>query len=285
MKNIILHLMCYNLRMNVLEVKNLNASYSDDQRVLNNVSFSIKQGDYVSILGHNGSGKSTLAKVIMGLVPNFNGEIIINGLALNKENIRAIRKEISMVFQNPDNQFIGTTVEDDIAFGLENRRVPHNEMADIVEEFANKVGMGDFLNKEPNNLSGGQKQRVAIAGVLALNPKIIIFDEATSMLDPKGKKEIHELIQKVREHNPDLTCISITHDIEEAYLSNYVIVLNHGEIARQGKPDEVLKDAEMLAKLNLKLPFIVQLREILKQKGYEVPDNASLEEIGDILCR
>ncbi|MCQ2776716.1 MAG: energy-coupling factor transporter ATPase [Bacilli bacterium] len=271
--------------MNVLEVKNLNASYSDDQKVLNNVSFSIKQGDYVSILGHNGSGKSTLAKVIMGLVPNFNGEIIINGLALNKENIRTIRKEISMVFQNPDNQFIGTTVEDDIAFGLENRRVPHNEMAGIVEEFANKVGMGDFLNKEPNNLSGGQKQRVAIAGVLALNPKIIIFDEATSMLDPKGKKEIHKLIQKVREHNPNLTCISITHDIEEAYLSNYVIVLNHGEIARQGKPDEVLKDAEMLAKLNLKLPFIVQLREILKQKGYEVPDGASLEEIGDILCR
>ena len=272
--------------MNILEVKNLTYSYTEEQlKTLNNVSFEIKQGTYVSILGHNGSGKSTLAKVIMGLCPGYEGQIIINGKELNKDNLPKIRKDIFMVFQNPDNQFIGATVEDDIAFGLENAQVPHNEMEKIIKDYANKVGMSLYLDKEPGNLSGGQKQRVAIAGVLALSPKIIIFDESTSMLDPKGKKEIYGLIGELKKNNPNLTVISITHDIEEAFLSDYIIVMNHGEIINQGTPIEVLKDANELAKQNLDVPFQVKLIDALNKEGYNIKENASLEEIGDIVCR
>ena len=272
--------------MNVLEVKNLTYSYSEEQiNTLKDVSFEIKQGDYVSILGHNGSGKSTLAKVIMGLCPNYQGQIIINGRELNKENLPLIRKDIVMVFQNPDNQFIGATVEDDIAFGLENARVPHKEMNEIIKDFASRVGMVDYLEKEPSNLSGGQKQRVAIAGVLALSPKIIIFDESTSMLDPRGKKEIYSLIAELKKDNKDLTVISITHDIEEAYLSDYIIVMNHGQIINKGTPSEVLKDASELEKHNLDVPFQVKLLEALNKLGSKIKEDASLEEIGDKVCR
>ena len=272
--------------MNILEVKNLTYSYSEEQtNTIKNVSFEIKQGDYVSILGHNGSGKSTLAKVIMGLCPNYEGQIFICGKELNKANMSAIRKDIVMVFQNPDNQFIGATVEDDIAFGLENAQVPNKQMKDIILDYANKVGMSEYLDKEPSNLSGGQKQRVAIAGVLALSPKIIIFDESTSMLDPKGKKEIYGLIAELKKNNKDLTVISITHDIEEAYLSDYIIVMNHGEIINQGKPNEVLKDANELAKQNLDVPFQVKLIDALNKAGFDIKENASLEEIGDKVCR
>lgn len=271
--------------MNIIEVKNLSYSYVDKEKVLNDVNLSIEQGKYISILGHNGSGKSTLAKVLMGLYQGFSGEILINGITLNNENVSKIRRDIAMVFQNPDNQFIGATVEDDIAFGLENNRVPHGQMAAIVHQYAEKVGMLEYLNKEPSHLSGGQKQRVAIAGVLALNPKVVIFDEATSMLDPKGKQEIHELISEIRKNNPDLTVISITHDIEEAYLSDYVIVLNHGEIYKQGRPEEILDDANNLACLNLKQPFIVELKSALKDIGLDVASCKTLEEIGDVLCQ
>lgn len=271
--------------MNILEVKNLSYSYSEDQQVLKDVSFQIKKGTYVSILGHNGSGKSTLAKVIMGLCPEYKGTITINGNELNKKNLPQIRKDISMVFQNPDNQFIGATVEDDIAFGLENSQVPHEKMKEIIYDYASKVGMKEYMDKEPSNLSGGQKQRVAIAGVLALAPKVIIFDESTSMLDPKGKKEIYSLISELKKNNQDLTVISITHDIEEAYLSDYIIVMNHGEIINQGNPNEVLKDAIELEKHNLDVPFQVKLADALNKAGFDIPSNASLEEIGDIVCR
>lgn len=272
--------------MNIIEVKNLTYSYSEEQiNTLHNVNLTIKRGDYVSILGHNGSGKSTLAKVIMGLCPNYQGTITINDKELKKENLAAIRKDIVMVFQNPDNQFIGATVEDDIAFGLENAQVPHKEMRDIILDYANKVGMSNYLDKEPSNLSGGQKQRVAIAGVLALNPKIIIFDESTSMLDPKGKKEIYGLISLLKKNNPDLTVISITHDIEEAYLSDYIVVMNHGEVIKEGTPNEVLKNASELAKQNLDVPFLVKLIDALNKSGFDIKEDASLEEVGDIVCR
>lgn len=271
--------------MNILEVKNLNASYTGDETVVKNVSFHVEKGSYTTILGHNGSGKSTLAKVIMGLLPNFDGQIIINGNELNKENMSLIRRDIAMVFQNPDNQFIGATVEDDIAFGLENNQVPHEQMAAIVHDFAKKVDMDSYLDKEPNLLSGGQKQRVAIAGVLALSPKIIIFDEATSMLDPKGRNEIYQLIGEIRKYNKDLTVISITHDVEEAYLSDYVIIMNHGQICLEGKPSDVLNDSEYLSSINLRLPFISQLTRLLKKRGFDVNENNTLEEIGDIVCQ
>lgn len=271
--------------MDIIEVKNLSYSYYSEKEVLKDVNLTIEKGKYISILGHNGSGKSTLAKVLMGLYMGFKGEISIDGLTLNNENLHAIRSSIAMVFQNPDNQFIGATVEDDIAFGLENNRVPHGQMAAIVRDFAEKVGILPYIEKEPAHLSGGQKQRVAIAGVLALNPKIVILDEATSMLDPKGKQEIQNLIKQIRGNNPDLTVISITHDIEEAYLSDYCIIMNKGSVYKQGIPEEILDDARTLEGLNLKQPFVMQLKSALREKGLDIPQGASLEEIGDILCQ
>ena len=217
--------------MNRIEIKNLSFSYNNGEPVLNHVSLSIEQGSYTSIIGHNGSGKSTIAKLIIGLLAPSDGEIYVDGELLDNKSVRKIRKKIGLVFQNPDNQFIGATVEDDIAFGLENRQIAHNGMPEIVKRFAERVGMSDFLQQEPSRLSGGQKQRVAIAGALALNPEILILDEATSMLDPKGKSDIKELILEMKKENPNLTIISITHDVEEAYLSDEVVVLSQGEVA------------------------------------------------------
>ena len=179
--------------MKVIEVKDLCFSYNNENLVLDGVSFNIEKGSYTTIIGHNGSGKSTLAKLLAGLLEAKSGEILIDGLKVNEENISDIRRRLGIVFQNPDNQFIGSTVRDDIAFGLENRLVPHEEMDGIIDEFAKEVGLTKFLDKEPTALSGGQKQRVAIAGVMAMRKEIIIFDEATSMLDPKGKSDIKKL--------------------------------------------------------------------------------------------
>lgn len=271
--------------MKAIEIKNLSFKYNDGFEVLKNINLTIEKGKYYTFLGHNGSGKSTLAKVIVGLLPNYTGEIFINGILLNKDNISKIRKYISMVFQNPDNQFIGNTVEDDIAFGLENICMPHERMAATVREYAKKVGMDLFLDKEPSYLSGGQKQRVAIAGVLALGPKIIILDEATSMLDPKGKREILELINQIKKQDEEITIISITHDVEEAYKSDYTYILNHGEIKAFGEPKEVFKNIENIQEYNLRLPLEVMLKNRLNQVGYKIPDDADLKAIGDIICQ
>ena len=216
--------------MNSVEIKNLSYSYNEKTKVIKNISLSINKGEYVSIVGHNGSGKSTLCKLMIGLLVKDSGSIIIDGLELNKENLNDIRHKVAIVFQNPDNQFIGATVEDDIAFSLENDNVPREEMIPLVKEYASKVGMLDYLAKEPSYLSGGQKQRVAIADALIRKPQILILDEATSMLDPNGKAEILALVDSMRKENPELTVISITHDIEEAYLSDRIILLHEGEI-------------------------------------------------------
>ena len=183
--------------MSLIEVKNLDFSYNETKKVIKNISFDIKKGDYVTIIGHNGSGKSTLARLLIGLLEAKSGSIKIDGLELNEENVYKIREKIGIVFQNPDNQFIGSTVRDDIAFGLENHMIPQGDMDDIINKYAKEVGLEEFLDKEPTALSGGQKQRVAIAGVLAMNPDIIIFDEATSMLDPRGKKDIKDIMRKL----------------------------------------------------------------------------------------
>ena len=212
--------------MKLIEIKDISFSYDNKKDVLKHLSFDIEEGKYISLIGHNGSGKSTIAKLLIGLLSPREGQIIAFGEPIDGKNIYNIRKRIGIVFQNPDNQFIGVTVKDDIAFGLENRLVPHEQMDDIIHEFSSKVGMEQYLNKEPSSLSGGQKQRVAIAGVLAMHPDVIIFDEATAMLDPKGKREINEIIAKMRIENPKLTLISITHDIEEAFNSDEIIVLN-----------------------------------------------------------
>ena len=265
--------------MNKIEVKNLSFSYKKDEPVLKHISFNIHEGSYVSIIGHNGSGKSTLARLLIGLLAPNDGQIYICGELATNKNIRSLRSKIGLVFQNPDNQFIGATVEDDIAFGLENRQIPREKMQEIIKKFAKRVGMDEFLTNEPSRLSGGQKQRVAIAGALALEPEIIIFDEATSMLDPKGKSDIKWLIDEMRKANPTLTILSITHDVEEAVLSDQVLVLNKGEIAFKGKPTEVFKNRAALESLHLEMPFVLDLKEKLNLSDKSL----SLDEIAEEL--
>ena len=274
---------------NVIEIKNLSFSYSNDdeekQYVLNNVSLSIEKGSYTVIVGHNGSGKSTLAKLLIGLLAQEQGQIIIDGIELTNNTIYEIRNKIGVVFQNPDNQFIGSTVEDDIAFCLENHLVPNEEMQAIIEEYAEKTGMINFLKKEPTKLSGGQKQRVAIAGVLAMHPEIIILDEATSMLDPKGKREIKELIKKMRDIVPNITIVSITHDISEAVASDKVIVMNKGEVYATGTPKEIFNDEERLNKVGLQLPFTYKVQHELAKEGYSLDLVMSTKEMVREICQ
>lgn len=273
--------------MLAVQVKHLNYSYTGEVDALKDVSLDIERGKFISVVGHNGCGKSTLAKLLIGLYKptNEEAEILIDGLPLNKKTLSSIRQHMALVFQNPDNQFIGATVEDDIAFGLENRCVKHMDMQGIIDEVAKEVGMIDYLKKEPSMLSGGQKQRVAIAGALALNPDIIIFDESTSMLDPKGKKDIRELILKMREKNRDLTIISITHDIEEAYESDEVIVMSKGEIVSSGSPKEVLNNKTLMQEAGLDIPFILQLKEKLNERGVDVPSVDNIDELVEVLCQ
>ena len=253
--------------MSKLEIKNLSFSYDKEKPVIDDISLSVDKGSLIAILGHNGSGKSTLAKLIVGLLEKNNGQIFFDGEEINRKNIKKLQTKTSLVFQNPDNQFIGATVEDDIAFGLENRQFPHDKMQEEINKFAESVGMLDFLKKEPVNLSGGQKQRVALAGALILRPEILILDEATSMLDPKGKSTIRKIIRKIHKENPDLTIITITHDIDEALLCDRVFILSKGKLVKDGVPQEVLRDEKALLDLKLDMPFIYRVEKKLAETG------------------
>lgn len=270
----------------IIEVNNLTFSYDKDKKILDDVSFYINKGEYVTLIGHNGSGKSTLAKLLSFLLEPESGEIYIDKEKLDEKSVGNIRNKIGIVFQNPDNQFIGATVEDDIAFGLENRMVETSKMHELVHEFASKVGMINELKKEPEELSGGQKQRVAIAGILALNLKIIIFDEATSMLDPEGVEEIRNLILKMKKEDKDLTFISITHDVEECFLSDRVIILNEGKIFKNDSPFKVFENEEDIKNIGLDIPFIMKLKKALKKENIEIDkDFNSLEELAKYICQ
>ncbi|MBQ1288156.1 MAG: energy-coupling factor transporter ATPase [Erysipelotrichaceae bacterium] len=269
--------------MSLIEIKNVSFSYNETKKAVNDVSFDVEQGSYVTVIGHNGSGKSTLAKLIAGLLPVKEGKILIDGKEVNEENISSMRTRLGIVFQNPDNQFIGSTVRDDIAFGLENKLVKSEDMDAIIDEYAKKVGLEAFLNYEPQNLSGGQKQRVAIAGILAMKPDIIIFDEATSMLDPKGKKEIKKLMYDLASGD-DITIISITHDIEEVLQSDDCVVLNKGKLFMHDKPEEVFRNPEKLRQIELDVPFIEKVREAFAK--HKIKLNADdLKGMVDELCR
>lgn len=270
--------------MKHVQLKDLVFSYQEGQPVIKNVSLNIEKGSYTTLIGHNGSGKSTIAKLIVGLLEKDSGEIIIDGLTMSEENIREIRKKVGTVFQNPDNQFIGSTVRDDIAFGLENSRVLQSEMDTIINRFAKDVGMTDYLEREPENLSGGQKQRVAIAGVLAMAPDIIVFDEATSMLDPRGKREIKQLIKDIHKVN-QITVISITHDIEEVVESDFVYVLNDGKIAMSGKPADVLVKKEALVSLSLDVPFAIKIQELLEKESIHIKKEIKMEGLVKEICQ
>ncbi len=247
---------------NVVEIKNLNFSYKN-QQIYENFNLKIKKGKYTAILGHNGSGKSTLAKLLIGLLKPSEGTIIVDGLELSSETLRDIRRNTALVFQNPDNQFIGVTVREDIAFGLENQQVERSEMLKLIDEYADVVGMRDFLDKNPHELSGGQKQRVAIAGVLCTKPSILILDEATAMLDPKGRNEVMEMIDTIKMLSKDVTIISITHDIEEALHADEVVVLNKGELIFQGTPEESVLNEKILNESRIELPPYIMLAKML----------------------
>lgn len=257
--------------MAIIQIKGLQFSYDRKHEAINNINLNIEKGKWVAVVGPNGSGKSTLAKLLVGLLEADKGTIFIDGLELNQKNIKEIRKKIGIVFQNPDNQFVGVTVRHDIAFGLENQLVPQPEIVKLVNEYAELVGMKDYLDKEPHQLSGGEKQRVAIAGALAMNQEIMIFDEATSMLDPKGTEEIVDLIKLLnKEHKK--TIITITHDLEFANLSDELVVMRQGEIILKGTPEEVFKEEELLKSSNLELPLALKLQNDLKHHNFKNKD-------------
>ncbi|MBL5766501.1 energy-coupling factor transporter ATPase [Heyndrickxia sporothermodurans] len=248
-----------------------------DPYVLNDISLSVQKGEWLAIVGHNGSGKSTLAKMLNGLHYPEKGNVTVDQLPLSEETVWEIRKRIGMVFQNPDNQFVGTTVQDDVAFGLENSGVPQEIMAERVKDALERVNMLSFLDQEPHHLSGGQKQRVAIAGIIAIMPKVIILDEATSMLDPKGRQEVLETIRELKD-KLGLTVISITHDLEEASRADRMIVLNKGEVFKKGKPIEIFQLEDELVELGLDIPFTIKMTKKLTQLGFNFPNTYITEE-------
>ncbi|QWB99856.1 energy-coupling factor transporter ATPase [Mycoplasmatota bacterium] len=253
--------------MGYISVKDLSFSYNHKKKVLNNINVDIHKGDWVAVLGHNGSGKSTFAKALVGLIEPQSGSITIDGMELNEESAYDIRKKIGIVFQNPDNQFVGVTVRDDIAFGMENLQVPREDMIERIEFYADKVQMKKFLDKEPSQLSGGQKQRVAIAGILAMKTDIIIFDEATSMLDPSAREELMSYIKTL--HEEGLTIIMITHDINEALLADQLLILKDGEVYAQDESKELMKHKHLFEESHLELPIALDVANELKEAKYD----------------
>ncbi len=270
--------------MEAINLENLSFSYDGETPVLKDISLKIPKGSSTAIVGHNGSGKSTLAKLIIGLLEPSAGKIEVLGQTVQEDNLSEIRDHVGIVFQNPDNQFIGSTVADDIAFGLENHCVPPEKMQALIEENAAKVGMLDYLDFEPTNLSGGQKQRVAIAGVLAMAPDIIIFDESTSMLDPQGKASVNAQIQELNKKN-DITILSITHDMEEASRAQQIVVLDKGTIAAIGTPDEIFNNDELMSRLRLTLPFALQASKQFMKDGLLKTPCLSAQELVEELCQ
>ena len=267
------------LNQTIIELEDIHYRYHEDdaREALAGVSLEIRRGEWLAIIGHNGSGKSTLAKVMNGLIEANTGSVVVNGKTLTEETVFDVRRTVGMVFQNPDNQFVGTTVEDDIAFGLENIGLPREEMLERVTKVLDMVKMSEFRTKEPARLSGGQKQRVAIAGVTALEPEVIILDEATSMLDPKGRLEVISTIQKLHKEKK-ITVISITHDLDEAAQADRVVLMEQGQIQQIGTPKEIFKLGSKLVEKGLDVPFAEKLIEALRERGINVSEEYLDEE-------
>ncbi|WP_374964556.1 energy-coupling factor ABC transporter ATP-binding protein [Lysinibacillus sp. RS5] len=265
----------------ILSLNNVTFSYTPEEKrsrnAVENVSFSVQEGEWIAIVGHNGSGKSTIAKLMNGLLYPQQGDVRILREVLNEENLWESRSQMGMVFQNPDNQFVGATVQDDVAFALENNGVPFEEMVGRVHAALEQVKMGSFLDHEPHHLSGGQKQRVAIAGALALKPKLLILDEATSMLDPQGRAEVIQTVQALRAET-GLTVISITHDLEEAMLADRVLFMNDGKKFAEGSPDEIFALGDKLVEFGLDLPFAMKLSKLLQKEGVPLMGQHMTEE-------
>nr|WP_191995926.1 energy-coupling factor ABC transporter ATP-binding protein [Lacticaseibacillus casei] len=256
---------------NVIRVQHLNYTYPEAKhQALTDVSFDVAKGEWLAIIGHNGSGKSTLAKNLNGLLAPESGTVEVAGMTLSEETVWDIRAKVGIVFQNPDNQFVGATVADDVAFGLENRGVPRDEMVKRVDESLKRVGMTAFADREPARLSGGQKQRVAIAGIIAQRPEIIILDESTSMLDPAGRQEVLGVIRELKDEL-NLTVLSITHDIDEAAVAHRIILLNDGKINEIGTPSDIFAHGTDLLRLGLDVPYSEKLKDALIQRGVAMP--------------
>jgi energy-coupling factor transport system ATP-binding protein len=257
------------MRVNpLISLKGISFRYPEqDSYALKDVNITVQEGEWLAIVGHNGSGKSTLAKILNGLQFPEEGTVVVDGISLSEESIWDIRKRIGMVFQNPDNQFVGTTVQDDVAFGLENNGVPQAVMAKRVIDSLEKVHMSSFLDQEPHHLSGGQKQRVAIAGIIALQPKVIILDEATSMLDPLGRAEVLETIRELKDE-AGLSVISITHDLEEAAKADRIVVMNKGQVYKEGVPEDIFQMDKELVELGLDIPFSIKMTKALNARGF-----------------
>lgn len=266
------------MQKSLIEIQNVSYQYDDQENpALNDVSLHVYESEWLAIVGHNGSGKSTLAKLLNGLQFPQKGTIHVSGIPLSEDTVWEIRKRVGMVFQNPDNQFVGATVQDDVAFALENNGIPREEMVPRVTSALEKVKMDSFLNSEPHNLSGGQKQRVAIAGVIALRPQVIILDEATSMLDPRGREEVLGTVRELKA-NHHMTVISITHDLEEAAKADRIIVMNQGKLYREGTPEEIFRLDEELISLGLDMPFPVKMSKLLNEKGVNLEKPYLTEE-------
>ena len=261
----------------MIKIDNLTFKYENDEMfadtALNDISLNISAGEFVAVLGHNGSGKSTLAKHINAILLPCGGKVFVDGLdTQNRDNLWNIRSNAAMVFQNPDNQIVATIVEEDVAFAAENLGVETSEIRKRVDHALDVVGMSDFKNHAPHLLSGGQKQRVAIAGVIAMRPKIIVFDEPTAMLDPQGRKEVLNCIHDLNK-NYGITIILITHNMDEAVRADRVVVIDNGSLVMDGNPQEVFGNVEKIQKLGLDVPQVTYLAYLLRQRGIDIPKN------------
>jgi energy-coupling factor transport system ATP-binding protein len=265
----------------ILSIDNASYSYPSEEeevkKAIDDMSFVVQDGEWIAIVGHNGSGKSTLAKLMIGLLFPDEGDVNVFIEKLTDENIWEIRSQMGIVFQNPDNQFVGSTVQDDVAFALENNGVSFEEMTIRVHDSLARVKMSDFLDHEPHHLSGGQKQRVAIAGALALHPKLLIMDEATSMLDPQGRNEVIGIVEELK-RKTGLTVISITHDLEEALLADRIIVMNRGKMLTTGTPEQIFARGDELEAIGLDLPFAMKVSSLLREFGMELNGEHMTEE-------
>lgn len=265
-----------------LQLNNVNFSYEDGaSKALNNVSLNVKRGEFLAVLGHNGSGKSTLAKLICGLLTADSGKVTVWGYdPADKDGVNEVRTHAGVVFQNPDNQTVASIVEDDVAFGPENLGVPRDEIGKRIDWALSAVGMEKFRHATPSRLSGGQKQRIAVAGVLAVKPDVLILDESTAMLDPKGRAEICEVAARLN-RDEGMTVILITHFMEEALLATRAVVMNRGEIVSDGAPDEIFRRAEELETYNLCLPEILSICRSIKEQGVEIADCLRADELAE----
>ena len=274
----------------MIKAENLFFRYEDEQDsekyALKNINMHIKEGEFVVIIGHNGSGKSTLSKLFNGIYLPTSGKILIDGLDTSDEELLwEIRKRAGMVFQNPDNQLVATIVEEDVAFGPENLGLPSEEIRKRVDEALETVKMSEYKRKPPHHLSGGQKQRVAIAGILAMKPRCIIFDEPTAMLDPSGRREVIQTIHHLNQ-SEKMTIVHVTHYMDEAVDADRIIVMDGGEIVLEGSPKVVFSQVDKLKKIGLDVPQVTLLSYELKKLGYNISDsNLTVDELVNNLCQ